>query len=213
MMPGEAPLGEGEGLADDAGDLPANAKMCARGERRLRCSVEIGDSLGIGCGIRCRGETKHVTVFSRHDAIARAQCTQHTASAEYERCAWQAMRQIGVPSRMHLPAYTDEIHSSMESSINIEHLRKAAHRRLLRAQRLSIGALRGVRRVVHFRVLLGTEQPVLIPAQLELLLEPPNLLPHLRAFPILTRTLLLPLAAYSHVHIPLCCCTGGSSAA
>ena len=86
----------------------------------------------------------------------------------------------------------------VRSTINSEHLRKAAHRRLLGAQRLSIGALRGVRRVVHFRVLLiCTEQPVLIPAQLQLLLEPPNLLPHLRTFPNLTRTLLLPLAAYS----------------
>jgi hypothetical protein len=70
MMPGDAPWGAGEGLAADAGDLPANAKMCARGERRLRCNVEIGDSLGIGCGMRFRGETKHVTVFSRRDLHA-----------------------------------------------------------------------------------------------------------------------------------------------
>jgi hypothetical protein len=64
MMPGDAPIGAGEALAADAGDLPAKGKMCERGERRLRCSEGIGDSVGIGCGAGCWRETKH-TISTR----------------------------------------------------------------------------------------------------------------------------------------------------
>jgi len=55
MLPGDAPLGAGEGLVEEAGDLRGIANMCIppRGERRFNTNPGMGDSVGIGCSCMC----------------------------------------------------------------------------------------------------------------------------------------------------------------
>jgi len=54
-LPGDAPLGAGEGLVAEAGDLRGIANMWIppRGERRLSTNPGMGDSVGIGCSCMC----------------------------------------------------------------------------------------------------------------------------------------------------------------
>jgi len=59
MLPGDAPLGAGEGLVAEAGDLRGIANMCIppRGERRFSTNPGMGDSVGIGWAKQRTGDS------------------------------------------------------------------------------------------------------------------------------------------------------------